>query len=114
MKHETTLEILRDFGTLHHMPTETNPVYIKQMHLPAGYCVDTHMHTYDHFGILGKGKAIVEMDGVFTSHSAPAVIEIKADKVHKITAIEDITWFCIHHSTETDESNIDSTLIKGE
>lgn len=101
-----------DFGIVHHFPTKGNPVYIKQMHLEAKHCVDTHKHKFDHFGLLGKGSALVELDGQRTVYQAPCVIEIKADKIHKITAITDITWFCIHHTEETDPLKVDEVLIK--
>ncbi len=94
------------------MPTDGNPVYIKQMHLAAGHCVDTHKHNFDHFGLLGAGIAKVEVDGSVQVHAAPCVIEIKAGKSHQITAIENITWFCIHASSETDQDKIDAVLIK--
>ena len=103
-----------EFGVILHMPTEDNPVFIKQMHLAAGHFVHTHSHEYDHYGVLGSGVACVEIDGVNTLHNGPCVITIKANKQHKITAIENVTWFCIHASSETDESRIDETLIGGE
>jgi quercetin dioxygenase-like cupin family protein len=101
-----------DFGIVHYMPTPGNPVYIRQMQLQAGYHVDTHIHNFDHFGMLGKGIAEVEIDGKREQVQAPCVIEIKAGKAHRITAIEDITWFCIHATDETDTDKIDKVLIK--
>lgn len=95
----------------HHMPTPGNGVYIKQMHLPVGHYVETHKHNYDHFGLLGAGIAEVELDGVTERKQGPCVIEIKAGKVHKITAVTSIDWFCIHASNETDPEKIDETLI---
>ena len=102
-----------DFGTIHHLPTENNNVYIKQMSLPAGYYVETHVHNYEHYGLLGSGVAIVEVDGAEGKYIAPCVITIEAGKAHKITALEEITWFCIHSTDETDTNKIDSVLIKG-
>jgi hypothetical protein len=88
-------------------------VYIKQMHLPCGHTALTHKHVYDHFGLLGSGWAEVEIDGEKKQHRAPCVIEIKADKEHKITALTDISWFCIHATEETDPEKVDHVLIKG-
>lgn len=102
-----------DLNIVHHLPTEGNPVYVKQQQLPAGWCVDTHVHKYDHWGLLGSGTAIVDLDGEQTEYVGPCVVEIKANKAHKITALTPITWFCIHASEETDVSKIDQTLIKG-
>jgi hypothetical protein len=103
---------MTDFGIVHYLPTEGNPVYLKQQHLAAGYCVPTHVHKHDHWGLLGSGQALVELDGVIQAHEGPCVVEIKAGKVHKITALTPITWFCIHASTETDVDKIDQTLIR--
>lgn len=89
-------------------------VYIKQQHLPVGYCVDTHVHAYDHFGLLGAGIASVEVNGLTTKHQGPCVIEIKSGTKHKITALTSIDWFCIHATDETDVSRIDEVLTKKE
>ena len=37
---------------------------------------------------------------------------IVADVAHKIYAVTDIVWFCIHATNETDADKIDHTLIK--
>jgi len=103
-----------DLGIIHHWPSKDNAVYIKQMHLPRGHYAETHKHEYDHFGLLASGHAIVEMDGVKTEYLGPCVIEIEAGKTHTITALEDITWFCIHHVEENDPDKIDQVLIKKE
>jgi quercetin dioxygenase-like cupin family protein len=101
-----------DFGIVHHMPTVGNPVYIKQMHLAAGHVVETHQHEYTHYGLLGEGAAHVEVDGKATEHTGPCVITIEAGKRHKITAMTNITWFCIHATDEIDVAAIDNVLIK--
>lgn len=103
---------MNNFNPVHFLPTDGNPVYIKQQELPAGWCVDTHSHKYDHWGLLGHGKAVVEIDGQRTDYVGPCVINIEAGKVHKITALTPIIWFCIHASEETDVNKIDATLIK--
>jgi mannose-6-phosphate isomerase-like protein (cupin superfamily) len=89
-------------------------VYIREQGLRAAKDVDTHIHNFDHLGILGSGTAAVELDGSVTVHEGPCVVEIKAGKHHKITALTDITWFCVHATGETDVDKIDRVLIKGE
>lgn len=101
-----------DFYPEHFMPTEGNPVYIKKQELRSGHYIDTHVHRYDHWGLLGSGRAMVELDGDKQEYTGPCVVEIKKNKSHKITALTPIVWFCIHASTETDASKIDATLIK--
>lgn len=96
-------------GTLHHF---SSGVYIKEMRLPKDHYVVTHRHSYDHFGLLGSGKVIIELDDVKTEFSGPCVIEIKSGVKHKITAIEDIVWFCIHATDVTDPEKVDQVLIR--
>lgn len=86
--------------------------YIREQTLKANHVVDTHKHNFNHFGLLGSGSAIVEVDGHGMTYTGPCVVEIKAGKVHKITALTDITWFCIHATDVTDPEAIDHALIK--
>ena len=113
MDKDTLCELLR---TKHYWPDENNPVYIKQMHLAKGMYADTHKHKYDHYGLLGAGKARVEIDGRSADYNGPCVITIKAGKEHRITAIENVTWFCIHgvDSNSIANTDIDDVLIKHE
>jgi quercetin dioxygenase-like cupin family protein len=98
-----------EFDTKHHF---SSGVYIKQMSLNAGYYVETHEHNYDHFSLLGAGSALVELDGEVKTFLAPTIIEIRAGKRHKITALTDIDWFCIHATTVTDAKLVDEVLIR--
>lgn len=87
-------------------------MYMKEMVLPARHMAHSHKHNFDHFSFVTKGRVQVEVDGVTTTLDGPDCILIKADAVHKITAITDTTWYCIHATTETDPDKIDHTLIK--
>lgn len=98
-----------DLGIVHHF---SSGVYAKQMHLPKGFRAISHQHKYDHMSILSQGAVEVETDYTKTIYHAPAVIEIKAETNHAITALEDVTWFCIHATEETDADAIDKVLIK--
>jgi quercetin dioxygenase-like cupin family protein len=98
-----------DLGIAHHF---SGGVYAKQMHLPKGYKALSHPHKYDHMSILAKGVVCVETDYTKTNYHAPAVIDVKAGTNHAITALEDVTWFCIHATEETDADAIDNVLIK--
>ncbi len=99
-----------DLQIRHHF---SNGVYAKQMHLPKGHYAVSHKHAYSHMSILAVGVATVEIDGVETTYGPGSCIEIKAGAAHKITALEDVTWFCIHATNETDADNIDKILIEG-
>jgi len=91
----------------------TAGIYIREDELRAQHSVETHKHNYDHLGILGSGRAAVELDRHVTVYEGPCVVEIKAGKEHRITALTDITWFCVHATSETDPDKIDRVLIKG-
>ncbi len=84
-------------------------VYMREQTLQAGYAVDKHSHAYDHFSILARGSAMVEVDGDLMHVAAPAVLEIKAGQKHRIQALTDIVWFCIHNETIADPD-----MIKGD
>lgn len=85
--------------------------YAKKMELPAGHYAETHSHQYDHLSILAKGHVIVTLDGIVTRYSGPTCITIGAGKMHRIDAITDSVWFCVHATDETDPANVDHVLI---
>jgi quercetin dioxygenase-like cupin family protein len=63
--------------------------------------------------ILARGSARVEAGGVSKVYKAGDCVEIAAGIEHKIYALEDIVWFCLHATDETDANKIDETLIEG-
>lgn len=89
-------------------------LYAKQMSLPQGYEAISHAHNYNHLSLLAKGRVIVRTDDSVAEHVAPAMLEIKAGAHHSITALEDVVWYCIHATDETDSSEVDEVLIKKE
>jgi quercetin dioxygenase-like cupin family protein len=98
-----------DLGIKHHF---SSGVYAKEMHLPAGHFAVSHKHNFDHLSILAHGSVIVECDGIESQMQGPCAIQIRAGVEHKITAISDSAWFCIHATSETDTSVIDEVLIE--
>lgn len=100
-----------DLGTIHHF---SDGLYAKQMMIPKGYEACSHAHEYSHLSILAKGKVAVITDDEKKGYEAPACIEIKAGIHHKIIALENSTWFCIHATEETDKNKIDEVLIAKE
>ena len=96
--------------TLHHF---SDGLYAKQMSIPKGAIACQHKHEYDHLSILAQGKVRVLFDNdAFEEFTAPSCINIKQGVNHTIMALEDSTWFCIHHTFETDMNKIDTVLIK--
>ena len=84
-------------------------VYAKQMHLPENHIATTHKHNYDHLSILAQGECEITCNGVKTLFKAPSCIEIKAGIEHSIYALADSTFYCIHATNETE--NTDEVLI---
>lgn len=87
--------------------------YAKQMVLPAGHYAETHEHLYDHISILASGTVDVYIGGQVSRHVGPTAIVIPANKVHRIDAITDSVWFCVHATDEIDPEKVDQVLIKG-
>lgn len=70
--------------------------YIKQFDLKARTTVGSHKHSYDHASILASGEVIVETDEGVARYAAPAVLTIKAGLMHRVYAVKDSVWFCVH------------------
>jgi quercetin dioxygenase-like cupin family protein len=87
-------------------------MYAKRMTLKEGFVIGTHKHNFTHMSILAKGTARVEAGGESKIYEAGDCIEIAANVEHRIFALEDIVWFCIHATDVTDPELIDETLIK--
>ena len=81
----------------HHFAAD---VYVREGNIQAGMRVQKHVHTYDHVSILAKGLAVVLVEGVMTPYIAPQVITIKANTPHEVLAVTDVTWYCIHGTTD--------------
>lgn len=86
--------------------------YAKKMELPAGHYAETHSHAYDHLSILAKGVVVVTLDGIVQRYTGPTCITIGAGKMHRIDAVTDSVWFCVHATDETDPENVDHVLIE--
>lgn len=86
-------------------------LYAKEMFVPAGQAVVKHVHEFSHLSILAKGEVDLIVDGETKSISAPACINIEAEKVHGVIAKTDVIWYCIHATDEKDLDKIDQVLI---
>jgi quercetin dioxygenase-like cupin family protein len=85
--------------------------YAKRMIFPKGCIIPSHKHVFDHMSILAQGKAVVTIGDKSTTYDAPAVIEIKKNEVHTVTALERCHWYCIHATEITNPNEIDEKLI---
>lgn len=89
-------------------------IYAKKTMIPAGVVLSQHEHNFDHLSILSKGRVRVTVDNVSKEAKAGDYLEIVAGKSHKVEALSDTVWFCIHATDCVDADEIDKTLIKGE
>lgn len=87
--------------------------YARRQVLPAGHYAESHRHNFDHLSILASGKVRVTVDGTATEYTGPECLIICAGQVHRIEALTDSVWFCVHATDETDPDNIDHQLIEG-
>jgi quercetin dioxygenase-like cupin family protein len=98
-----------DLQVKHHF---SDSVYAKEMRLPKGHYAVSHKHNYDHLSVLASGKALVSVGDQRTIFDAPSCINIGAGVEHRIDALEDIVWYCIHATDEKDVAKIDEVLIE--
>ena len=86
-------------------------VYAKEIRILAGMDIVQHKHDDSHLSILAKGIAVVITALGTARYEAPACINIQANMHHRILAVTDIVWYCIHASDEKDPANIDETIV---
>lgn len=68
---------------------DLDDVYIRSMYFDkAGESNRPHKHTYDHYTLLATGSCIALLEGVATTHHAPAVLFTPKGVLHKFTALE--------------------------
>ena len=88
---------MRD-GVLDDVSTDFRGAGLLAKHIPlkAGQCVIKHKHDYAHLSVLLSGIVTVETDESTHQLEAPTSIVIKAGLHHKLTALTDSLWMCIH------------------
>ena len=84
-----------------------------EFQLPPGAQIGKHVHTYDHLSALMHGSVTVDVDGMRTTHHAPAMLTIKAHQEHVVTAITPVVWVCLHATDEGDPESVDAALRAG-
>ena len=88
-------------------------VYAKELRIPAGFDLVSHLHTYDHLSILASGVVIWTSFGAAPrTLRGPCAVTVAAGVAHSLHAITDAVWFCIHPTDETDAATVDETLIR--
>lgn len=88
-------------------------VYVKETQFQAGESGQKHVHQFDHLSTLVAGIVRLQIDEKVSTITGPAVITVKAGKVHKVTAVTDCVWLCIHATDCTDPEQIDNHILEG-
>lgn len=107
-------EILAPDAIHHHFAGQGDGlgVYAKETHIPAGVTLFQHAHNYAHLSILQSGSASVDVGGIANVYSDGAVIVVPKGVQHKVVAITDVVWFCIHPTNETDPAKVDEAIMR--
>lgn len=65
-----------------------------------------HTRPFDHLTLIAKGSFEVEVNGERTVYTAPAMVYIRAEYVHRLKALEDGSIaYCIHGLRDLDKSD---------
>ena len=95
-------------------------VYSRLMHfLKKGDVENGHKHTYDHATLVSSGSVLVEVLDEFTNEpisskpfTAPNMVFIQKDKIHRLTALENNTvCSCIHAIRTIEDEIVDSDFL---
>ena len=87
-------------------------VYIKETQFLAGESGEKHTHDFDHLSTLASGVVQLQVDDEVSQVTGPSVITVKAGKAHKVTAVTDCVWLCIHATNCTDPEQIDNHILE--
>jgi quercetin dioxygenase-like cupin family protein len=81
-------------------------MFVRQIYFESASDAEQgHKHEFDHMTLVAKGKVLVEIDDKTTEFTAPAMIYIRAEIVHKITALTDNSViYCIHPLRDANKS----------
>jgi quercetin dioxygenase-like cupin family protein len=97
----------------HHFGDDGSGVYIKETLIPAGTELAMHSHTFTHKSVLCVGVVRLTAGDDVREVVGPAVLTVKQGTPHRVVALTDCAWLCIHASDETDPERIDHTLTGG-
>lgn len=92
-------------------------VYAKEISVSAGEEIFKHRHdSYSHLSILAVGIVDLYRTDMYkridvVRLEAPRCIEIPKGEHHRIVAVTNCVWFCIHATEEKSVDKIDSVLI---
>jgi quercetin dioxygenase-like cupin family protein len=98
---------------MHHFGDDGSGVYVKETLIPAGTELAMHTHTHTHKSVLCIGVVRLTAGDDVREVVGPAVLTVKQGVPHRVVALTDCAWLCVHASDETDPERIDHTLTGG-
>jgi hypothetical protein len=102
-------ELARVFDMEHHF---SDGIYAKKARILPGQWLVQHKHNYEHLSIVAQGRCLVTVNGKTTEYVAPTAVTIAAGAEHKVFAIEETVWFCIHATEATTVDEVRAEIIK--
>ena len=97
----------------HHFGDDGSRVYIKETLIPAGAELQMHTHTFTHKSVLCLGVVRLTAGDETREITGPAVLSMPQGVPHRVVALTDCAWLCVHATDETDPERIDPTLTGG-
>jgi quercetin dioxygenase-like cupin family protein len=82
-----------EITVIHH---DSDGLYSKEMHIPAGVAMGKETHPYSHLSFLAKGRVRLVAGDNEREIEAPACINVQAGVEHAVIALTDAVWFCTH------------------
>ena len=101
--------IAQEFGIEHRFD---DGLYTKVIRMRQHSVVLQHSHPFDHDSELVSGRVALTADGVLKILQAPWRGVLAAGVQHRIEALEDSVWHCIHVTDETDPAKIDDVILR--
>lgn len=86
-------------------------VYSRTLYIPKGIALTGHIHKYENFNILVKGKMSVLVDGQMQTIEAPFKVVSPPGTKRIAWALEDSIWMTIHGTHEKDLDVIEKVFI---
>lgn len=86
-------------------------IYVKETFIPAGISLMQHVHSYAHLSVLVSGKAIVKINGKQKVYEGYHILNVESGKKHKVLAISDVVWLCIHATNDKNPDTVDISLM---
>ena len=89
-------------------------VHTRQITMPKSAVVIGHKHKTEHFNMILQGRALVNMNGIVSEISAPAVFSTKAGVRKILYILEEMVWVTVHKTDKTDFEEIKKEIVEYE